>query len=112
MEGRRNSDALGRSRDLARGYFWHVLLTMLLAWIIFMVLAFGATIVLTLVLATVGLPERLVELVAWVVMVPLFPMVGVATALLYFDLRIRREGADMFALAEMLPSAPVRAEAP
>ena len=111
IEGRRNSDALGRSRELARGHFWHVLLTMVLAWIIFVVLAFGATIALSLVMAMVGLPERLIELVAGVVLVPLFPMVGVATSLLYFDLRIRREGADMFALAEMLP-APVRAEAP
>jgi hypothetical protein len=112
IEGRRNSAALGRSRDLARGHFWHVALTMLLAWVIFVVLAFGATIVLTLVLAMVGLPERLVELVAGVVLVPLFPLVAVATSLLYFDLRIRREGADMFALADMLPSAPARAEAP
>jgi hypothetical protein len=112
IEGRRNSDALGRSRELARGYFWHVLLTMLLAWVIFVVLAFGATFALGIVLAVVGIPERLIELVAGVVLVPLFPMVGVAMSLLYFDLRIRREGADMFALAEMLPAAPVRAEAP
>jgi hypothetical protein len=110
IEGRRNSDALGRSRELARGHFWHVALTMLLGWVIFAVLAFGATIMLTLVLATVGLPQRLIELVAGVVLVPLFPMVGVAASLLYFDLRIRREGADMFALAEMLPPAPVRME--
>jgi hypothetical protein len=112
IEGRRNSDALGRSRDLARGHFWHVFLTMLLAWIIFLALAFGATFALMLVLGMVGLPERLVELVAGVMLVPLFPMVGVATSLLYFDLRIRREGADMFALAEMLPPTPVQAEAP
>lgn len=111
IEGRRNSDALGRSRDLARGYFWHVFLTMLLAWIIFIALAFGATLGLMLVLGMVGLPERLVELVAGVMLVPLFPLVGVATSLLYFDLRIKREGADMFALAEMLP-VQVRTEVP
>jgi hypothetical protein len=112
IEGRRNSDALGRSRELARGHFWHVALTMLLGWVIFAVLAFGATIMLTIVLAMVGLPERLIELVAGVVLIPLFPMVGVAASLLYFDLRIRREGADMFALADMLPAVPARTEVP
>jgi hypothetical protein len=112
IEGRRNSDALGRSRDLARGHFWHVALTMLLSWIIVIVLALGATFALGLVLAMVGLPERLVELILGVVLVPLFPLVAVTTSLLYFDLRIRREGADMFALADMLPPAPARAEAP
>ena len=112
IEGRRNSDALGRSRDLARGHFWHVLLTVLLAMIIFFALAIGASFALGLVVAMLGLPERLVELVTGVVMVPLFPLLGVSTSLLYFDLRIRREGADMFALAEMLPVAPVRVEAP
>ena len=112
IEGRRNSDALGRSRDLTRGHFWHVLLTMLLSWIIFFALVLGGSLALGLVLAMVGLPERLIELVSGIVLVPLFPLVGVATALLYFDLRIRREGADMFALADMLPTTPVRAEAP
>jgi hypothetical protein len=74
--------------------------------------AFGAPIALTLVLATVGVPDRLIGLVTGIVLVPIFPLVGVATALLYFDLRIRREGADMFALAEMLPASPIRAETP
>lgn len=103
IEGLRNSDALKRSRDLTRGQFWHVLGTSLLAWVIVMVFVFGAAIVLGLVLSMFGLPDRVTEMLGSMLMVPLFPLIGVTTSLLYYDLRVRSEGADVQAMVEALP---------
>lgn len=105
IEGLKNSNALKRSRDLTRGRFWHVLGTMLLAWVLVIVLMFGLVITLGLVLGMFGLPDRITQMLAGLVMVPLFPLVGVATSLLYYDLRVRSEGADVEAMVEALPEA-------
>ncbi|HKH94784.1 MAG TPA: hypothetical protein VKA54_23450 [Gemmatimonadaceae bacterium] len=103
IEGRRNSDALGRSRELARGQFWHVLGTTLLVWAIVIALMIGAAIALGLVFGLFGLPDRITDMVGELAMVPLFPLIGVAVAMLYYDLRVRSEGADVQAMVEALP---------
>ena len=77
--------------------------TSLLAWVIVMVLVFGAAIMLGLVLGMVGLPDRITEMLGSVLMVPLFPLIGVTTSLLYYDLRVRSEGADVQAMVNALP---------
>lgn len=107
IEGLKNSAALSRSRDLTRGHFWHVLGTMLLAWVIAMVLVFGLAIALGAVFGTIGVPERLTELLTGLLMVPLFPLIAVATSLLYYDLRVRSEGADVEAMVNALPESAV-----
>lgn len=106
IEGRRNSDALGRSRELVRGQFWHVFGTSALAWVIVMLIVMGLAFTSGLLLAMVGVPDKLRELVGALLIVPLFPLAGVTTAFLYFDLRVRNEGADVEALARDLASAP------
>jgi hypothetical protein len=106
IEGLKNSSALTRSRDLTRGHFWHVLGTMLLAWIIVMGLLFGLAIALGMVFGSIGVPERLTELLTGLLMVPLFPLVAVTTSLLYYDLRVRGEGADVQAMVNALPETP------
>jgi hypothetical protein len=107
IEGLKNSAALARSRDLTRGHFWHVLGTMLLAWIIVMGLLFGLAIALGMVFASIGVPERLTELLTGLLMVPLFPLIAVTTSLLYYDLRVRGEGADVQAMVNALPESAV-----
>jgi hypothetical protein len=42
------------------------------------------------------------ELIGGLLLVPLFPLIGVASALLYYDLRVRRDGADVAAMADGL----------
>jgi hypothetical protein len=107
IEGLKNSAALARSRDLTRGHFWHVLGTMLLAWIIVMGLLFGLAIALGMVFASIGVPQRLTELLTGLLMVPLFPLIAVTTSLLYYDLRVRGEGADVQAMVNALPESAV-----
>jgi hypothetical protein len=106
IEGLRNSAALSRSRNLARGQFWHVLGTMLLAWIIVMVLVFGLAIALGLLFGLVAVPERLTQMLTQLLMVPLFPLIAVTASLLYYDLRVRGEGADVQAMVDALPQTP------
>lgn len=107
IEGLKNSAALGRSRNLARGQFWHVLGTMFLGWVIVMVLVLGGALVLGMLLGTVGMPGGLAQMLSGLLMVPLFPLIGVATSLLYYDLRVRSEGADVEAMVNALPQNAV-----
>jgi Kef-type K+ transport system membrane component KefB len=80
-----------------------VLGTSLLAWVIVMVLVFGAAIMLGLVFGMFGLPDRITEMLGGILMVPLFPLIGVTMSLLYYDLRVRSEGADVQAMVNALP---------
>jgi hypothetical protein len=106
IEGFSNRSAISRSRELARGRMGHVLGTMLLAWVIVVALMLGLALVLGMLFALVGLPDRLTDMLSELVMVPLFPLVGVAVTLLYYDLRVRSEGADLEAMMEGLPETP------
>jgi hypothetical protein len=103
IEGLKNSAALSRSRELARGQFWHVAGTMLLAWIIVMVLFFGLALALGAVIGILGSFTVFIEMFTGLLMVPLFPLVAVTVALLYYDLRVRSEGADVVAMVNALP---------
>jgi len=94
--------ALARSRDLTRGHFWHVLGTVVFAWIIMIVLAFGAGITLEIILEMIGVPAVITDSLQALPFVALFPLVGVAVSLLYYDLRVRNEGADLVAMMEEL----------
>ena len=107
IEGLKNSAALGRSRNLARGQFWHILGTMFLSWVIVMALVLGGALVLGMLLGTVGMPTGLAQMLSGLLMVPLFPLIGVATSLLYYDLRVRSEGADVEAMVNALPQNAV-----
>ena len=101
-------DALERSRTLARGRIGHVLGTLSLVWLILAVLFFGLVFAITTaiminstrpVLFALALLIRLMQ-------VPVFPLIGVVSTLLYYDLRVRSEGADVAAMIEALPLPP------
>ena len=98
-----SSRALVRSRELARGHFWHVLGTVVFAWIIMIVLAYGAGITLEMVFELTGVPDLIGEAFQSLMFVALFPLVGVMVTLLYYDLRVRNEGADLMAMMDTLP---------
>ena len=107
IEGLKHSAALGRSRQLARNRLLHVLGTLLLVWLIVVALVFGGALGIGLVFAIAGVPERLIEFVSNVLMIPLFPLAAIATTMLYYDLRVRNDGADVMAMVEELPGGPV-----
>jgi hypothetical protein len=84
----------------------HVLGTMLLAWVIVLGLVLGISLAVGLLFGFVGLPDRLTDMLGELVMVPLFPLIGVAVTMLYYDLRVRSEGADVEAMVNALPETP------
>jgi len=82
--------------------------TSLLVWLIAGVLVLGLAFALGIVMAMVGAPTRLTEMITQLVMVPLFPLIGVAVTLLYYDLRVRADGADVAAMIDALPATPAQ----
>jgi hypothetical protein len=98
IERVRSSRAIERSRELTRGHFWRTLGTVLFAWIIMFVLAFGGS----LAIEMIGVPEAISDGLLALLFVALFPFVGIAVTLLYYDLRVRNEGADLVAMIEAL----------
>ncbi|HEY9480501.1 MAG TPA: glycerophosphoryl diester phosphodiesterase membrane domain-containing protein [Gemmatimonadaceae bacterium] len=104
LEEKSAGDSLSRSWELAKGEVGKIFLTLLLAWMIFFVLYF-------LLLMIVGMlasqNERAVSLVVGLLMALVYPITGVVTTLLYYDIRVRREGFDLELLArEAAPVAP------
>jgi hypothetical protein len=104
--------AMSRSRRLVDGRWWRTFLTVFLIFIIIYAvrIALGAFIALGQ-----GLLQLVVSplVVVWIsgatsVVVDSLvnPVFQIAVVLIYFDLRVRREGLDLFQLAQGLPSPP------
>ena len=104
--------AMGRSRRLVEGRWWR---TFLIVFLIFIVI-YAVRIALG---AFIAIAEGLLQLVVsplvvvWIsgassVIVDSLvnPLIQIAIVLVYFDLRVRREGLDLFQLAQELPSPP------
>ena len=105
--------ALSRARHLARGYIGHVLGTLMLAWIMFVVLVMGGAFGMGVLAGVVGIGQRGAVLLFQAMFAIVYPPLAIATTLLYLDLRVRRDGADIEALAAQLPvAAPVAPSAP
>ncbi|HTR79746.1 MAG TPA: hypothetical protein VMH39_16635 [Gemmatimonadaceae bacterium] len=96
LEGKGADASFTRSGDLSQGLKLHVFVTMFLVMVIYFVLAVMLAWVSRFVGSTV-----FTQVVSTAVVIVLYPMVGVTTTLLYYDLRIRREGYDIELMAAM-----------
>jgi hypothetical protein len=106
IEGRRGTGALGRSRDLSRGFFWRVAGYAIVAGAItvFAALMLSAAVAAAgsefgVSLAGFRVLTTLVGIAADVLVAPLGALV---IAQLYFDIRLRREGTDLIAMLDAL----------
>jgi hypothetical protein len=81
---------------------------MLLVWLILLLLFIGGGLVLGAVVAMLHVPTSFVTLLVQLIMVPVFPLVGVVATMLYYDLRVRSDGADVAAMIDALPSTPAQ----
>jgi hypothetical protein len=93
------SAALGRARQLARGQFWHILRTLALAWVVVFVLLVAVAIGAGLIGQLFKLNEDMTGFLGAWVFILLMPIIGTASSILYFDLRIRTEAYDIERLA-------------
>jgi hypothetical protein len=100
VEGRRGTQAMGRSWELVGGHWWHAFATLLVAWLLIGVV----NAVITAPFGGTGwFVQGLVAAVATVVTLPYGVLVGV---LLYLDLRARKESLTLESLrADLQASA-------
>jgi hypothetical protein len=89
--------AISRSRQLSDGLRRHILASVVLVLLINLAFAIGASV------ASSFLGSQLLKAVLqFVVGVLVYPLVGIVQTLVYYDLRIRREGFDIEHLASSL----------
>lgn len=97
LEGKRGSDALIRSKQLVkydRSKVVGLVVTMgFIVWVLVLGLAGGAGAMLALVVRDLNSP--LFEVVGQLIGCVISPLPSVALVLLYYDLRIRKEGFDL-----------------
>jgi hypothetical protein len=100
VEGRRGTQAMGRSWELVGGHWWHAFATLLVAWLLIGVV----NAVITAPFSGTGwFVQAVAAAVATVVTLPYGVLVGV---LLYLDLRARKESLTLESLrADLQASA-------
>jgi hypothetical protein len=103
VEGLRGTEALARTWRLAKGKFWRILGTLFLANLLAGVAAAILTLPTSAAIIPLG-PEAwpLQAFGASVAAVITTPFTTLVTVLLYFDLRIRKEGFDLAVMAQEL----------
>jgi len=114
VEDKSSGEAFSRSRELARGSVGRILGTLLLAYVVFFFLAIALGGAAGLVIgAAGGSGSALSNVFGDVIVALIYPLVAVVTTLLYYDLRIRKEGFDLEVMAREIggdapqPSASV-----
>lgn len=107
VEGHRGSGALRRSWRLTKGFFWRTLGTLLLSGLIVGIVSGILSIPGEMAVQALG-PDAwpISALVTALATVLLTPFGTVVIVLLYFDLRIRKEGFDLEVMARELATAP------
>lgn len=108
VEGVKGRKALGRSFDLVKGRWWQVFWTIVLSTIITAVAGFGIGLILS---PLVGSSESLTSAVMLdavsrsITAILTTPFSAAVIGIIYFDLRVRKEGLDVQLLAQRI-SAP------
>jgi hypothetical protein len=103
-------DALKRSSQLVSGYFWKCLLVILIVSIIVQVISWIALAPLTVVFGLAAARGESPTLASQIPLIIVGAIVGlllgpfqiIARTLLYYDLRIRKEGFDLQVMAESI----------
>jgi hypothetical protein len=87
VEDRRGTDAMSRSWNITKGFFWHVVGVMVVAWLV--------TFVVSLVIGAIGAIFGDLWLIRWIFsaasQILTAPFTALVTVLLYVDLRARSE---------------------
>jgi hypothetical protein len=98
--------AMGRSWELSKGYRGKVLLTLIVSSLLFMVpfIAVGGVAAL-LAIFLGGASTVLIVVLQSILQICVYPFVYVVMTVLYYDIRVRKEGFDLELLASALPAA-------
>jgi hypothetical protein len=98
--------AFDRSGDLAKGVKWHILRALGIIALIWVVGKFGGGFLAALI------PNPSLQLTAAALIDMLvYPLFGIASTLIYYDIRIRKEGFDLEIMAKQAPATSTPASA-
>jgi hypothetical protein len=100
LEGAGPIQAVMRSWRLAEGWGAHVFFTLMLVWILYLVIYFVVAGV-----AYAMFSRSAVEIFGAVAIVAIYPLISVVYTLLYYDLRVRKEGFDLEVMSRDLGDA-------
>jgi hypothetical protein len=102
LEGAGAGPALRRTSELSKGYKKHILLTIIIISLLYLALSVGVGLFLRVI------PSSIVRLALSAIFATvLYPLFGITETLLYYDVRIRKEGFDI----EYLSTAPAETNA-
>jgi hypothetical protein len=115
LEGRGGTAAMGRSRDLVRGYggrvFGFLILTGLLQGVLVGPISAATEFALPFITESMALQFTISTVFQQILGVMITPFFSAVVVLLYYDLRIRKEAFDLEVLAKNLgAAAPAKAE--
>jgi hypothetical protein len=97
LEGAAAGPALRRTAELSKGYKMHILATMAIVFLLYIALLVGVA------LFSRVIPSSLIRLaISTIFGTLIYPLFGITETLLYYDVRIRKEGFDI----EYLSTAP------
>ena len=106
VEGHGPISSLRRSWQLAGGFRWRIVGLFLLPMVIFLVLLFLVLFVIGIVAATNQSAGVIAAFIALFAAIPLWmPLFFGTMTVLYYDLRVRKEGLDLQLAAEAMPRA-------
>ncbi|HSJ62303.1 MAG TPA: hypothetical protein VK922_00230 [Gemmatimonadaceae bacterium] len=88
-------ESLGRSWNLAKGLKGKIFGVMVLAYLVI----FAIQIAVAMIAAPLGVNDIVANIAASVLVIFVYPLIGICMALLYYDARIRKEGFDLQVLA-------------
>ncbi len=109
LEGRGVTDSLKRSWGLSQGYGWQIFSAMTILYLMVSVATYGITAPFSIgMFLSAADPQKMMmwqvvyQIAVSVVSVILQPIWMIAMVLVYYDLRIRKEGFDLMMMAEAL----------
>jgi hypothetical protein len=102
IEGHGPIAALDRTWQLSKNCSAHIFFSTGLAWLLYFVIAGVAT-----GIGAAFLSNSLTGILSALLIIPIYPLLAVVSTLLYYDLRIRKEGFDLEVMSRELGAPPV-----
>jgi len=103
---------LGRSWNLVRGSWWRTFGILLIVGIMQVIITYGLGLLFGVVAAlfsTGDFQAAVIQVIGTLVNAVVGPITTIAVVLLYFDLRVRKEGLDLDQLAQQTSPGPAPA---